>query len=153
MANHAGGISLVAFVVAVGVSMGYYQFMYVPAVNAKPVLPEEVLNPSETFAVAISEGSSNESNGKFFVPKDARTTLEINNRVAWQNNDITAHTVTSDDGYVDKINGDFDTIKTIGLVSPGETWEFTFTAAGTYNYHCEPHPWMEGSIEVIENFS
>ena len=23
--------------------------------------------------------------------------------------------------------------------APGETWEETFTAAGTYDYYCEPH--------------
>jgi hypothetical protein len=36
MVNHAGGISVIAFVVAVAISMGYYQFVYIPEANAKP---------------------------------------------------------------------------------------------------------------------
>ncbi|HEX6068072.1 MAG TPA: plastocyanin/azurin family copper-binding protein, partial [Nitrososphaera sp.] len=73
--------------------------------------------------------------------------------VVWENHDETPHTVTTDDGYVDQINGPFDTLPTIGLVAPGESWEFTFTKVGTYAYHCEPHPWMQGEVEVIENFA
>lgn len=154
MANHAGGISIATFVVAVAVSIGYYQFMYVPQVNAKPILPEIVLNPPESAEVTIAEGSSIESNGKFFEPKDLRTTIGIDNRIVWKNTDGVAHTVTSDDGYVDIINGKFDSLDTIGLLDKdGGTYEFTFTKVGVYPYHCEPHPWMQGEIEVIENFA
>jgi plastocyanin len=152
MGNNAGGISIVAFVIAVGVSIGYYQYVYMPEVNAKPVLKEEILNPPDTAHVQMVEGSSLPSNDRFFVPKDLRTTIEIDNRVQWTNNDTTAHTVTSDD-YVDKINGKFDSMDTIGLVPPGGTYEFTFTAVGKYDYYCVPHPHMTGTIEVIENFA
>lgn len=156
--SSAGGISIVAFVIAVGVSIGYYQYVYIPEVNAKPILPEEVLNPTGTFDVQIAEGASVESNGKFFVPKDARVTIERDNRVAWTNNDTVPHTVTSDDGYEDQINGPFDSLQQQelvpgGFVKPGETFEFVFTEVGEYPYHCEPHPYMMGTIEVVENFA
>ena len=39
--NHNAGISIIAFVVAVAISMGYYQFVFVPQANEKPVLPHE----------------------------------------------------------------------------------------------------------------
>lgn len=152
MASNAAGISIVCFVIAVGVSIGYYQYVYIPEVRAKPILPEEVLNPPDTFDVQIAEGSSLESNGRFFVPANARTTIEIDNRVVWTNNDSTSHSVTSDD-YVDQINGRFDSMDTIGLIPPGETYEFTFTEVGEYEYYCVPHPWMTGTVEVIENFA
>ena len=58
MVNHAGGISVITFVVAVAISMGYYQFIYIPQANSRPTLPEEVLNPSEVTEVSIAEGSS-----------------------------------------------------------------------------------------------
>ncbi len=156
--SNAGGISIVAFVVAVGISIGYYQYIYIPEVNAKPILKEEILNPSDTFQVQIVEGSSLESNGRFFVPKDARTTIEIDNRVRWTNNDAVPHTVTTDDGYVDQINGPFNSLEQQelvpgGFLMPGTTFEFVFTEVGKYPYHCEPHPWMQGSIEVVENFA
>ncbi|HLT97281.1 MAG TPA: plastocyanin/azurin family copper-binding protein [Acidimicrobiia bacterium] len=30
------------------------------------------------------------------------------------------------------------------------TWTHTFEDAGTYDYHCAPHPFMKGTITVIE---
>ena len=154
MVNHAGGISVITFVVAVAVSMGYYQFIYIPQANAKPTLPEDVLNPPEVTEVSIAEGSSLETNGQFFVPRDVRGTIGISNNVVWTNNDITGHTVTTDDGYVDLINGEFDSIDQLGaILLPGETFEFTFTQVGEYPYHCEPHPWMQASVEIVESFA
>jgi plastocyanin len=154
MVNHAGGISVMTFVVAVAVSMGYYQFVYIPQANAKPTLPEEVLNPPEVTEVSIAEGSSLETNGQFFVPRDDRGTIGISNKVVWTNNDVTGHTVTTDDGYVDLINGEFNSVEQLGaILMPGETFEFTFTQVGQYPYHCEPHPWMQASIEIVESFA
>ena len=154
MVNHAAGISVMTFVVAVAVSMGYYQFVYIPQANAKPTLPEEVLNPPEVTEVGIAEGSSLETNGQFFVPRDVRGTIGISNKVVWTNNDVTGHTVTTDDGYVDLINGEFNSITQLGaILMPGETFEFTFTEVGLYPYHCEPHPWMQASVEIVESFA
>lgn len=161
MENHAGGISMVAFVVALAVSMGYYQFIYVPQADAKPQLPKEILEPPDVTPIAIAEGSSLEANPEFFVPKDGqgvRGVLGISNRVVWTNEDTVAHTVTSDDGYVDKINGAFDSLKQKerlkgGYLLEGQTFDFTFTRAGEYRYHCEPHPHMQGLIEIVENFA
>jgi plastocyanin len=155
MENHAGGIAMVTFIVALAVSMTYYQFIYIPQANAKPILPEEVLNPESSLTVTIAPGSSLEANPDFFVPPEARTTIGIDSRVIWENEDTVPHTVTSDDGYKDQINGDFDTLKQVegGFIKGGETFEFIFTKVGNYPYHCEPHPWMQGSIEVVENFA
>jgi plastocyanin len=153
MVNHAGGISVIAFVVALAVSMGYYQFVFIPEANAKPTLPEAVLNPAEPVKVNIAEGSSLPTNGQFFVPKEARGVIGVSNKVVWTNTDVTGHTVTTDNGYVDKINGDFDSLKQGGIIPPGETFEFTFTEVGEYPYHCEPHPHMQGVVNIVENFA
>jgi plastocyanin len=154
MVNHAGGISVIAFVVAVAISMGYYQFVYIPEANAKPTLPEAVLNPAEELKVNIAEGASLPTNGQFFVPKETRGTIGVSNKVVWTNTDVTGHTVTTDNGYVDKINGDFDSIKQLGsVIPPGGTFDFIFTEVGEYPYHCEPHPHMQGSVEIVENFA
>jgi len=157
MDNHAGGISMIAFVVALAVSMGYYQFVYVPQANAKPVFPEEVIKPPSKTEVTISEGSSIEANPKFFVPKEVRVTLGRTNLVVWTSQDTVPHTVTSDTGYNDRYSGLFDsqdlTNDDEAFVMPGKTYEFLFTKAGEYPYHCVPHPWMQGTVEVVENFS
>jgi plastocyanin len=146
--NHAGGISAVAFIIAVIVSMAYYQFVYVPQVNAKPVVSEEVLDPSGITSVSISEGSALPSQTQNFEPKEVTANLGETNKVVWTNDDTTPHTVTTDTGYNDPTSGEFDSMATIGLVAPKQTYEFIFTEAGEYPYHCEPHPWMTGKVTV-----
>jgi plastocyanin len=154
MANHAGGISIVTFVVALAVSMGYYQFVYLPEANAKPTVKEEILNPAGTTDVQMVEGSSLQTQPRNFVPKDVRAVLELSNKVVWTNNDGTSHTVTSDDDYEDQINGAFASTEQLGtLINPGETFEFTFTKEGEYAYHCDPHPHMKGKVTVVPNFA
>lgn len=153
MNNHAGGISIIAFIVAVAVSMSYYQFVYTPESNAKPQLPEEVLNPPEPVTVSIIEGSALPSQQKNFDPKEIRGTLGISNKIIWTNADTTAHTVTTDDQYTDQISGPFDSIDSTGLILPQQTYEFTFTKDGEYPYHCEPHPWMTGKVTVVKSFA
>lgn len=158
MENHAGGISIIAFVVALAVSMGYYQFIYIPQASAKPILPEEVLEPEGTLEITVVEGSSNEANQRFFVPIDARATIGIDNRVVWISEDTVPHTITTDDGYRDAYSGVFDSRERLEeeggpFIMPGEEYEFLFTKVGEYPYHCEPHPWMQGVVEVIENFA
>jgi hypothetical protein len=53
MNNSAAGISIIAFIIAVTASMTYYQFVYTKEANAKPQLPEEVLNPTDSVKVYI----------------------------------------------------------------------------------------------------
>lgn len=152
MNNHAAGISIVAFIIAVTASMAYYQFVYTKEANAKPQLPAEVLNPPDSVKVSILQGSSQPSQQKNFEPKEIRGTLGINNKIIWTNTDTTAHSVTSDNQYKDQINGPFNSIDSIGLVLPQKTFEFTFTKDGEYAYHCEPHPWMTGKVIIVKSF-
>ena len=61
-------------------------------------------------------------------------------RVAWVNCDepgSDAHTSTSDGPAWDS-----------GLLSPGMVYSRTFGAAGSFPYHCEPHPSMTGTVSV-----
>lgn len=59
-------------------------------------------------------------------------------KVTWKNNDAAPHTVTSDSGNVLHSQ----------TLSTGQTFSFTFTEAGTYNYHCSVHPGMTGKVVV-----
>lgn len=59
------------------------------------------------------------------------------------NNDDVAHTVTAD-------KGEFDT----GLIQPGKTATFTTPSQeGTYAFHCTPHPYMRGSLEITNSIT
>ncbi len=57
--------------------------------------------------------------------------------IIWVNADPVQHTVTADDG-------------TWGseLIDPQAEWSRTFTEAGTFTYHCTPHPFMKGTVVV-----
>jgi len=57
--------------------------------------------------------------------------------VTWTNNDATSHTSTSNTGAWDS-----------GLIAQGNTFSRVFAAAGTFHYHCTPHPNMTGTITV-----
>lgn len=152
MRTSAAGISFVTFVVATIVSLTYYQFFYVPETNTKPWLPEQVLRPEKAVQVKIAPGASLESNPQSFVPKVAPGNYGISNRVVWTNADSVMHSVSGD--YVDPIYGRFDSTEHLGtLIRPGETFDFTFTGTGEYLYQCTPHPYMQGRIEILENFS
>lgn len=58
--------------------------------------------------------------------------------VTWTNSDSVAHTVTADNG-----NG-----PNSSPIAPGDKYSYTFTQAGSYQYHCSIHPSMRGTIVV-----
>jgi plastocyanin len=151
--SQIGGISIVSFIVVVVVSLTYYQFVFLPTLNAKPEVPEKILQPSQTVQVSIDPGSSQPSQTKNFEPKETKGVLGVSNKVVWTNADVTPHSVSTDNNYVDPINGKFDSLSSIGLIPPKGTFEYTFTKDGEYLYHCEPHPWMTGKVTIEKDFS
>ncbi len=151
--SQIGGISIVCFIVVVVASLSYYQFLFLPAYNAKPVVPAIVLHPPQTTKVSIAVGSSQQSQANNFEPKQIRGELGVSNKIVWTNTDSVPHSVTSDSNYVDPTNGKFNSISTIGLIPPKGTYTFTFTQPGEYSYHCEPHPWMHGKIIITKSFT
>lgn len=60
--------------------------------------------------------------------------------VSWTNHDTIRHNVVAD--KPDKAAPDGP------LLGKGETYSFTFKKAGTYTYHCMPHPDMHGTVIV-----
>jgi plastocyanin len=59
--------------------------------------------------------------------------------VTWTNKGGVSHTVTTKSGTP----AAFD-----HTLSPGDTYTFTFSATGTYNYFCSIHPWMTANVTV-----
>ena len=66
-------------------------------------------------------------------------TISVNTTVTWTNLDGVSHTVTSDDV------GLFDS----GILSDGDTFQFTFVEEGQYFYACSIHPEMHGMVTVV----
>jgi plastocyanin len=57
--------------------------------------------------------------------------------VTWTNEDDAQHTVTADDGSFES-----------AVIGQGGTFELTAPAPGTYEYHCQIHPFMTGTLTV-----
>ena len=142
--SHAYGIGMIALIIGMSASVVFYTSFYLPESLAKPSVSEHILNPEDTFIIEIVPGAVVEGNPNY-VPNKPVVTLELNNRVLWENNDDTAHTVTPDHRHADSYSGDFGSS---GVIKPGETYEFLFTEPQDVPYHCTPHPWMEGTISV-----
>lgn len=87
-------------------------------------------NPVATTKVTISNFS--------FSP--AAIKVKVGDTVTWTNQDEVGHTVTADNSSTDAPASD--------LLSKGQSYSFTFKKAGTYTYHCTPHPYMKGTVIV-----
>lgn len=68
-------------------------------------------------------------------------TVKVGTKVTWMNVSSSPHTVTSDSGAP----ASFDSS---AVDASTGTFSFTFTKAGTYNYHCNFHPYMHATITV-----
>ena len=66
-------------------------------------------------------------------------TIQAGTSVTWVNceTDGTAHTSTSDQG-----------VWASPLLAPGQAFTQTFDTPGVFPYHCEPHPFMTGTVTV-----
>lgn len=60
--------------------------------------------------------------------------------VKWINKDSIAHTVTSDGTAKTPLNS--------ALLSQNQEFSFVFSNVGSFPYHCEPHPFMTGTVIV-----
>ncbi len=71
-----------------------------------------------------------------YLPPTA--TVQAGTEITWRNLDTTAHTASSEDGST------FDT----GGIDDGKTGTVTAPEPGTYEYICEFHPTMHGTLVV-----
>ena len=85
----------------------------------------------------------------------ADLTVSLGATVTWVNQDSVGHTVTEGDPNSPKqaslrafdSSGEAATGK-VALIAAGESWSYTFTTPGTYEYYCIVHPYMIGHITV-----
>ena len=93
------------------------------AVEADIVMPNKVSRPGC------------EETNSCYVP--SQFTVKRGQQVTWSNEDVAFHSVTS--GTYENPNPMFDS----GHLDPGQKFTVTFDEAGTVDYFCTLHPWME----------
>jgi len=102
-----------------------------------------MLAPPQTYSVSLAEGSGVpgcEITDECYLPYSLD--IWVSDTVSWNNVDSAAHTVTS--GSPNNHDGNFDS----GMMMVNQSWEFTFTDSGEYDYYCVLHPWMQGTVSV-----
>ena len=87
--------------------------------------------------ISIPAGSETNTAGPGYTPSTITVVIGVNNTVEWINQDSAPHTVTA-------VDGSFNS----GQLNFGDTFTYTFTTAGTYQYGCSYHPWMKGTVIV-----
>ena len=76
-----------------------------------------------------------------FIP--STVVITVGGTVTWENTDTAAHTSSSGTA-ADGPDGVFDS----SLIMAGGSYSHTFDTAGTFDYFCMVHPWMEGTVIV-----
>ena len=100
-----------------------------------------------TATVTNAPGSSvpgcEETADGCFIP--SMVTIDVGGEVTWDNDDTAAHTITSGTptGGPD---GHFDS----SLIMAGSSFSHTFDEAGSFDYFCMVHPWMQGMVMVTD---
>jgi plastocyanin len=72
-----------------------------------------------------------------FVYDPGEVRVRVGDRVTWLNCDQDPHTSTADGGQWASL-----------LLAAGDGFTQTFTAAGDFPYHCDPHPFMVARVIV-----
>jgi plastocyanin len=80
-------------------------------------------------------GDAVDIKGFAFNPGDV--SVAVGTKVTWTNDDSAKHRVKANDGSFDSKD-----------MAQGDTYEFTFDKAGTFDYICAIHPSMKGTITV-----
>jgi plastocyanin len=118
---------VIGFIAVVALTLG--------ACSGSSTTPPASAPPAAASAGAATSAGAVAIQDFAFAP--ASITVAVGTTVTWTNHDTTAHTVTLDDGSA-----------TSDDIAAGSTYQHTFSAAGTFTYHCKIHPTMTGTITV-----
>jgi plastocyanin len=72
-----------------------------------------------------------------------RIQVVLGTTVTWTNQDAVPHNVTIAPVVMSSSNN-----WESGLLYPGQSFSYTFTSQGTFQYHCQEHPGMDGVVIV-----
>ncbi|MDO7727558.1 MAG: plastocyanin/azurin family copper-binding protein, partial [Nitrosopumilus sp.] len=98
--------------------------------------------PKEATKIIIPEGAAIPEEGKIFYDPET-INITTGTTIEWINEDPAMHTATSG-SPTNGADGVFDS----QILNINDTYQFTFTDAGNYDYYCILHPWMLGTINV-----
>ncbi len=136
VARYAGVYEFVCTYHAQVGMIGYLVVLPNAAYGAKPPAGHPGTGPG-AVKVSMVFGAGSNTTIRGYSPDPIMVMVGTNGTVTWMNDDNAPHTVTADDGSFAS-----------GNIAPGASFSYTFTASGTYKYHCVYHPWMTGTVVV-----
>lgn len=117
-----------------------------------------VTSKSQTTTGSATPGSSNSTVVVIenFAFNPSEITITAGTTVTWINRDTIGHTVTEGTPQSPKPANQrlFDSSHgteggNVITIAPGNSFSFTFTTPGQYDYYCIPHPYMTGHVTVL----
>lgn len=120
-----------------------------------PQTDSHMVTMTQTTTTPSGSSSNIEISIENFAYGPAQLTIPVGTTITWINKDQVGHTVTegSPDAVKPANQRGFDSSNAAQgkneLIQPGQSWSFTFTKPGTYDYYCIPHPYMRGRITVL----
>jgi plastocyanin len=103
--------------------------------SSSPSTPSTTMSPSgSSVAASIVTGASTMTTTAYSPNPIA---VSVGGTLTWTNNDSTTHTSVADGGAWNS-----------GLIAPGGKFSMTFSAPGSFPYHCSIHPGMVGTVTV-----
>ncbi len=93
------------------------------------------INPPENGQQPTVSQGSNQISIKGFAFSPVELNVNAGDTVTWTNNDSASHDI-SGSGFKSP------------LMSKGQSYSFTFSESGTYDYFCGIHPSMKGKVIV-----
>ena len=98
--------------------------------------------PKEATKIIIPEGAAIPEDGRIYYDPEV-INISVGTPIEWVNEDAAMHTATSG-SPADGADGVFDS----QILNLGDTYQFTFSEAGNFDYYCILHPWMIGTVNV-----
>jgi plastocyanin len=98
-----------------------------PRQTATQPVPEPTTAGRDTVTAVVQD----------FLFRPARLEVAAGTTIVWTNDGQVMHTVSARDGSFDS-----------GPIEPGQRRAVTFSRAGTFPFHCTPHPFMTGMVVV-----
>lgn len=95
-------------------------------------------------SVNITPGASQKTDDAF---SSNPIHIKVGDTVTWTNRDVAPHTITS--GTVGQPDGSFNSSPDFNpIMAPQATFSHTFESAGEFQYYCQLHPNMLGTVIV-----
>lgn len=158
-------LAVSVLVVALVVIVGVFMFRPSPKTDSKPAASSaehDGMNmdsqPEQDIGSSIDLTNQTEVNMdiKDFKYEKPNIKIKKGTKVTWTNQDAIKHNVMLEHEGSGKPHdpptaSEVDPSKLAGpLLAKGESYSFTFNEVTASPYHCSPHPYMKGSVTVVE---